>query len=78
MLKLYIGSAYEPKEVVAEEDQTVKEIYAENGVALPQNSLVTLNSRKLGDAELNKPISELGVVSEDAITITEKYSSAKI
>lgn len=76
MKKIYIGSAYNPKEVTVEEDQTIREVYAENNVNMPTNALVTLNSRKLNANELDKPISELGVQNEDAITITEKYNSA--
>lgn len=76
MIKLYIGSAYDPIEVTAEKTQSVREIYAENNVNLPTNAMVTLNSRKLGDAELEKPISELNVTDSDTITITEKYSSS--
>ena len=77
MKRLYIGSAYDPVEVTAEESQSIREIYRENNINLPHNAMVTLNSRRLGDAELDKPISELNVESEDTITITEKYSSSR-
>lgn len=78
MIRLYIGSAYDPTEIIADEEKSVKELYAENNITLAPNAMVTLNSRRLGDAELTKPIKELDVKSEDVITITEKYSSSRI
>lgn len=76
MKKLYIGSAYDPIEVTAEDEQTIREIYKENNVNLPANALVTLNSRKLKTEELDQPISTLNIENDDTITITEKYNSA--
>ena len=76
MAKLYIGSAYDPTTVITSENKTVREVYEENDINIPNAAMVTLNSRRLGDAELDKTIEELGVVDNDSITITEKYSSA--
>lgn len=78
MKTIYVGSAYSPKEVAVSEDNTIREIYEANNLTLTSNTMVTLNSRRLGDAELNQTIEELGIEDGDAVTITEKYASANI
>lgn len=76
MITFYIGSAYSPKEVAAPEDSTVKEVYSNNNISITNETILTLNSRRLGDAELDKTLEELGVSEGDQLTITEKYRSA--
>lgn len=77
MIKFYIGSAYDPTQVIVSEDKTIRQAYQENDVALPNNAMVTLNSRKLSNSELDKTLAELQVKENDVITITEKYQSAR-
>lgn len=77
MIKFYIGSAYDPTQVIVSEDKTIRQAYQENDVALPNNAMVTLNSRKLSNNELDKTLAELQVKENDVITITEKYQSAR-
>ena len=77
MIKFYIGSAYDPTQVIVSEDKTIRQAYQENDVALPSNAMVTLNSRKLSTSELDKTLAELKVKENDVITITEKYQSAR-
>lgn len=77
MIKFYIGSAYDPTQVIVSEDKTIRQVYQENDVALPNNAMVTLNSRKLSTSELDKTLAELQVKENDVITITEKYQSAR-
>lgn len=78
MKKIYIGNAFEPQEVIVSEEKSVKEIYAENGIAIPSGSIVTLGSRKLGDNELNTPLKDLGNVQEGAlVTFSQKLNGAK-
>lgn len=76
MLELFIGSAYAPKTVSANPNKTVKAIFAENGITIPHNAILMKGSQRLGDADLDKPLSALGVVSGDYLTISEKYSGA--
>lgn len=76
--KLWIGSAYNPKQVIAEDTKSIRQLYEENDVNLPAAAMVTLNSRRLGDAELTAPISTLNLTSGDSITITEKYGGARV
>jgi SOS response regulatory protein OraA/RecX len=77
MIKFYIGSAYDPTQVIVSEDKTIRQAYQENDVALPNNAMVTLNSRKLSTSELDKTLTELEIKENDVITITEKYQSAR-
>lgn len=77
MLKIYIGSGYDPQEVVVPSNMTVSEVFKENGVYVPTGAVVSFNSRRLGDNELNLTLEALKVKDEDAITITEKQNSAR-
>lgn len=77
MLQLYIGSAYAPKTVTANPNKTIKQIFGENGITIPHNAIMMKGSVRLGDADLDKPLTALGVVSGDYLTISEKYSGAR-
>lgn len=77
MLKIYIGSGYDPKEVLVSPSNTVRSIFRENGIVIPTGAVVSFNARRLGDAELDSTLNQLGVANEDAITITEKQNSAR-
>ncbi len=74
MIKIHIGNILDTKEVTVLESKSVKEIYKDNNI--PVLGIVTLNSRRLGDAELEKPISELGVVAGDTISFAMKLDAA--
>lgn len=74
MLTLYIGAAFDPKEVITSPDKTVREIFKENQINLPYGAIVTHNSARLGDNELDKTLAELGVRDEDLITINDKMT----
>lgn len=78
MLELFIGSAYSPKQVSSvNPNKTVKEVFEENGIALPYGAIVCKGSVRLGDADLNKTLHQLGVTSGDYLTISEKYAGAR-
>jgi hypothetical protein len=77
MLKIYVGNSFEPQEVIVSENKTVNEVFEENSIYVPAGSIVTLGSRRLGDNELNKTLSELGVSDNSAITYSQKLNGAK-
>ena len=78
MIKIYIGSSLDPKEVIADENKTVADAYREANVSLPKNSVVTLNSSRLGERDIDtRSLSELGVKENDLVIVSEKLNSAK-
>lgn len=78
MLELYIGSAYSPKSVSSvNPNKTVRQVFEENGVSIPFGAIVSKGSVRLGDADLDKSLYELGVTSGDYLTISEKYAGAR-
>lgn len=77
MLRIYIGNNFDPQQVVVDENKSIKEIYNENNIAIPSGAIVTAGSRRLGDSELNKPLNELGNISEnELITFSQKLNGA--
>ena len=44
MVKLYIGSAYDPTTVITSENKTVREVYEENDIYIPNAEMVTLKT----------------------------------
>jgi hypothetical protein len=77
MIKIYIGNNFDPQQVVVDESKSIRQIYNENSIAIPSGSIVTMGSRRLGDKELDKPLSQLGTINEDElITFTQKLNGA--
>lgn len=78
MLDLYIGSAYAPKTVSGvNPNTTIRELFGANGITIPRGAIVMKGSVRLGDADLDKTLSSLGVTSGEYLTISEKYAGAK-
>ena len=77
MVRIYIRNNFDPEAVVVDENKSIKEIYADNGIAIPSGAIVTMGNRRLGDGELNKPLKELGSINEnELITFTQKLNGA--
>lgn len=77
MVKIYVGAAFSPKEVIVDPNKTVNEIFREAGVTVPAGSIITWNTRRLGDSELETPISALGTLAEDdSIIFSQKLNGA--
>lgn len=78
MIKIYVGAAFNPVEVIVDPSKSVNQIFKEAGVAIPAGSIVTWNTRRLGDSELNAPLNTIGELEEDdAIIFSQKLNGAK-
>lgn len=77
MIEIYIGPAFDPQRVIVNSNKTVREVFNENHVPLNPADTIVLNSSRLGDRELDSTLAELGVVSGDLITSTQKLNGAK-
>lgn len=78
MVKIYVGAAFNPVEVIVDPSKSVNQVFKEAGVAIPAGSIVTWNTRRLGDNELDKPLNTLGELAEDdAIIFSQKLNGAK-
>lgn len=77
MLEIYIGPAFDPQRVIVNSNKTVREVFAENHIPLNPADTIVLNSSRLGDRELDATLADLGVVSGDLITSTQKLNGAK-
>ena len=76
MLRITIGSALDPIETLVDGNTTVRDAFRESNVNLPNGALVTLNSRLLGDEELNQTLTNLMVTDGDLLTYSQKLNSA--
>lgn len=78
MIKIYVGAAFNPVEVIVDPSKSVNQIFKEAGVTIPAGSIVTWNTRRLGDSELNAPLNTIGTLEEDdAIIFSQKLNGAR-
>lgn len=78
MVRIHVGAAFNPVEVIVDPSKSVNQIFRENGVTIPAGSIVTWNTRRLGDSELEAPLNTLGSLEEDdAIIFSQKLNGAK-
>lgn len=75
MFTLHIGPAFDPIEVLAAPTTTIRELFKENHVNITTSTILTLNARRLGDAELDMALGTIGVSDGDLITTNDKLSS---
>ena len=75
MIKVFIGSALDPKEVMVAPAQTLRQAFTDNHLSVPSGAMLTHNGSRLGDRDLDKTFTDLNIVSGDSITIAEKLSS---
>lgn len=76
MFKLFIGSAYDPVEVIASGSDSIRTVYQKANLGIPSGAMMTHNASRLGDRELDAPISSLSVRDGDMFTISEKLAGA--
>lgn len=74
MVKILIGSPIDDKEVVANEQHTVEQIFKENGVST--SGTIQHNGRKLSTAQTRVPIKDLNVLENDTIYVVRKMDGA--
>lgn len=77
MIKINIGSDFDPKEVIVDENKTVRAVYAESGLSLTESSIVCHNTVRLGARDVDATLVSLGVTSGDLLTMSQKLNSAK-
>lgn len=76
MITLYIGDSLNPKEILVSPEAKISEIFRSNGINY-DNGTVTADARKLGTAELDKTVNELGITDGTYLTVSQKLQSAK-
>ena len=75
MLKINIGTSFDPEEIVVDEETTLQEAFKEVNVVITGSTIVTHNARRVTD--LNKTLKELNVQDGDIITANEKQDGAR-
>jgi hypothetical protein len=77
MIEVYIGNAFEPRKVITSPEKTVRQLYQENNIPISSSAIVTHGSTRLGDKELDRTLSELGVQTGALLTFTQKLNGAR-
>lgn len=75
MLKINIGTSFDPEEIVVDENTTLQEAFKQVNVPITNSTIVTHNARRV--ANLNKTLKELNVQDGDVITANEKQDGAR-
>ncbi len=77
MIRIFIGSAVDPKEVLADPNAKLKDVFQTEDVRIPTNATMMHNTKKLGDEDLNRTLTELSVEQDDTISLIEKQNGSK-
>ena len=75
MLKINIGTSFDPEEIVVDENITLEEAFRKVNVQITQSTIVTVNARRV--TNLSKTLADLGVNDGDIITANEKQDGAR-
>ena len=76
MVKINIGTSFDPKEVIVSEDKTLRKLFSEVNVSITNQTTVTMNGARLGDLDLDKTLKQLNVQEGALITANEKLVGA--
>jgi len=75
MLKINIGTSFDPEEIVVDEETTLQEAFKQVNVPITGSTIVTHNARRV--TNLTKTLKELNVEDGDIITANEKQDGAR-
>lgn len=73
-LKVYVGDPVADELIEVSDSQTISEIFQENNVTV--NGSIQLNGQNVNVSNLNVPIKNLNVKSNDTLYVVKKLDSA--
>lgn len=74
MIKIYIGSPVDEKEVIVSDEKTPSEVLKENGISL--SGSVHVDGRVVSGTRLNQSLAKLGMTDEGVIHVIRKMDGA--
>ena len=75
MLKINIGTSFDPEEIIVDENITLAEAFKKVNVPVTGSTIVTINARR--ETNLNATLTELNIQDGDLITANEKQDGAR-
>ena len=75
MLKINIGTSFDPEEIIVDENITLKDAFRKVNTPITNSTIVTVNARRV--TNLDATLAELNIQDGDLITANEKQDGAR-